>query len=88
MISDDKKERTIKLTDHAKLRAIERGISEDDIKMIINKPVETIYDKYEENFKSYVIVIDKYDNNKTKYIMIIHNDLNLSCKYYYSNGNQ
>ena len=61
------------MTDHAKLRILERGILEDEIQRIIDNPIHTVYDKYEENYKSYGIVDNKYNK---KYIIIVHNSLN------------
>jgi len=63
------------MTDHAKIRALERGISKDDIVRIINDPAETIYDNYEENYKSYGIITDPYNPNRTYYVIIVHNSL-------------
>ena len=63
-----------KLTDHAKIRIIERNISEEDIQMIIDNPINTVYDDYEENYKSYGVVDEKYNNKK--YMIVVHNGLN------------
>ena len=45
----------------------------DEIQRIIDNPIHTVYDKYEENYKSYGIVDNKYNK---KYIIIVHNSLN------------
>jgi len=64
------------ILDHAKIRILERGILEEDVKMVINNPIQTVFDAYEENFKSYGIIEDKYNTNNKKYIVIVHNSLN------------
>lgn len=65
--------KAFKLTDHAKIRIIERNISEEDIQMIIDNPINTVYDEYEENYKSYGVVDEKYNK---KYMIVVHNGLN------------
>jgi hypothetical protein len=74
-LSDDN-DRNIVILDHAKIRILERGILEEEVKMIINNPIQTIFDDYEENYKSYGIIEDKYNANNKKYIVIVHNSLN------------
>lgn len=48
----------------------------DEIQRIIDNPIHTVYDKYEENYKSYGIVDNKYNKYNKKYIIIVHNSLN------------
>ena len=47
----NKEKLTIRMSDHAYRRALERGISDEDIQRIINNPIDTIYDTYEENYE-------------------------------------
>lgn len=75
-MSDDKDSRNIAILDHAKIRILERGILQEDVQTIINNPIQTVYDDYEENCKSYGIIEDKYNKNNKKYIIIVHNSLN------------
>ena len=65
----------IKMTAHARIRALERGIDEIDIERIINSPIETIYDRYEETYKSYGIAVNHY-TGESRYIIIIHTAFN------------
>jgi Domain of unknown function (DUF4258) len=81
-LSDIKKEkRTIHMSDHATFQAIRRNISEEDIERIINSPIETVYDSYEENYKSYGIVEDKYNRNQKLYLLIVHTNLQDHLNY-------
>jgi uncharacterized DUF497 family protein len=65
----------IQMSNHAKERALERGIKEADIEMVINNPIETIYDTRFERYKSYGKAIDPY-TKKPVYLIIIHNAFN------------
>jgi hypothetical protein len=71
-----KNEKKIYLTGHGKSQLFIRGILDQDIKTVINNPIQTVYDEYEENYKSYGIIEDKYNKNNKKYIIIVHNSLN------------
>ena len=75
-MSNDDSDRNILVLDHAKIRILERGILEEDVQKIINNPIQTVYDDYEENYKSYGIIEDKYKENRKRYVIIVHNDLN------------
>jgi hypothetical protein len=73
------KRRIIKLSDHAKGRIISRGVEESDIVRIINMPLETIYDEYEEDYKTYGTAIDPY-TKESFYLIIVHTALNTHVK--------
>jgi uncharacterized DUF497 family protein len=80
MIKDDEEmDRTIKMTAHAKERALHRGVDQTDIERIINSPTETIYDEYEENYKSYGLANDPY-TKEDRYLVIFHTILNKYVK--------
>ena len=49
---------------------------EQDVETVVNNPIQTVYDDYEENYKSYGIIEDKYIDNRKKYLIIVHNGLN------------
>ena len=36
------------ILDHAKIRILGRDILEEDVKMVINNPIQTVFDEYEE----------------------------------------
>jgi uncharacterized DUF497 family protein len=65
----------IRMTTHARTRALERGIDLDDIERIINSPMQTIYAEYEERYKSYGIVTKPY-SKEVRYLIIVHTILN------------
>jgi len=67
--------RKIQIGYHAKIRMLERNISEEDIERIINNPIQTVYDEYEENYKSYGLVYDKYNKDNKLFLLIVHTDL-------------
>jgi uncharacterized DUF497 family protein len=66
--------RIIKLTAHAIERALHRGVDQTDIERIINSPTETIYNEYEENYKSYGLANDPYTKDD-RYLVIFHTTL-------------
>jgi hypothetical protein len=59
------------LTDHVRQRAVDRGIDENEIVRIVKKPVESIYDTANSNYKSYGISTDPY-TKQTRYLMVVH----------------
>ena|SRR5215213_9809329 len=63
------------ITAHAREKTIARGIDAMDIQRIINEPIETIYNEYEETYKSYGEAIDPY-TKKPYYVIMIHTALN------------
>jgi hypothetical protein len=63
------------MTAHAREKIIARGIDAMDIQRIINEPIETIYNEYEETYKSYGRARDPY-TKKPYYVIIIHTTLN------------
>ncbi len=65
----------IKWTKHAKERAMERDIREEDVIFVINNPVETVYDERRENYKSFALVNHPIAN-KTTYLMVVHSKFN------------
>ena len=67
--------RIIKMTAHARDRALHRGINIIDIERIIDSPIETVYAEYEERYKSYGLVTNLY-TKETRYLIIIHTILN------------
>ena len=52
-----------------------RGIREEDILRIVNKPIETILAKYEQRNLSYGRAIDPYTKQEN-YLLIVHRKLN------------
>jgi hypothetical protein len=46
----------IKLTRHARQRALERDISQNDIEFVVNNASDTVYDDERENYKSFALV--------------------------------
>jgi len=74
-LSNPNYRRHISIRGHAKERALARGVDELDIERIINSPLETIYNEYEETYKSYGEAIDPY-TKKPSYLIIIHTILN------------
>jgi hypothetical protein len=71
--------RIIKMTGHARTRALERGIDEIDIEKVIDFPAETVYSSYEENYISYGLVVNQYTKEE-RYLLIIHTILNKYVK--------
>jgi len=67
----------IKLTEHCKTRAFERNITTDNIRRIINNPIETFYDAERENYKSYGLGTNPPFKEQL-YLMIIHSKINTS----------
>jgi|GEM_PF-1501232 len=63
----------IRITKHARSRALERDIRLDMIRDVINNPIETFFDKTRGNYKSVALV--KYPSSKQEtYLMVIHSD--------------
>ncbi|QLH09450.1 DUF4258 domain-containing protein [Candidatus Nitrosotenuis sp. DW1] len=58
-------------TDHARSRAVDRGIDENEIVRIVNNPIEEIFDQKNSNFKCYGQAMDYYIK-QTRYLMIVH----------------
>src|SRR2546423_4349062 len=65
----------IKITAHAKYQVEMRGIREEDILRIVNKPIETFLAKYEQRYLSYGRAIDPYTKQEN-YLLIVHRKLN------------
>lgn len=63
------------MTDHAFDMAVQRGIQQSDIANIINNPMETIYDRHTERYKSYGKSIDPYTKEGV-YVIVIHTAFN------------
>ena len=59
------------MTAHARERALQRGVDQADIERIIKSPIETIYNAYEENYKSYGLANDPYAK-EDRYLVIFH----------------
>ncbi|HKU33696.1 MAG TPA: DUF4258 domain-containing protein [Candidatus Nitrosotalea sp.] len=68
-------ERRIRMSQHASQRASERDITEDQVRAIINKPVETVYDADSDNYKSYGLAIHPFTKNDA-YLMVVHSKFN------------
>jgi hypothetical protein len=66
--------RIINFSDHARQQCLARGISEKDVVSILQAPRETVYDKYEENYKSFGNGTDVY-TRKTQLLLVIHTDI-------------
>ena len=67
----------IKITTHCRQRTQERDIDIKDIEKVINGPLETIYDKERQNYKSF----GKSKNPLIKeqpYLVLIHSKINSS----------
>lgn len=64
-------EARIILTTHARERAVARGIDEEDIIRIARKPIETVFDQQNSNYKSYGLAMDHY-SKQTRYLMLVH----------------
>jgi hypothetical protein len=63
----------IRMTKHARLRALERDIKLDMIRQVINNPKETFFDQARGNYKSVAIV--KHPSSKQEtHLMVIHSD--------------
>jgi hypothetical protein len=71
--------RIIKMTAHARARALERGIDVIDIERIINSPAETVYSRFEENYISYGLVVNPYTREERN-LLIIHTILDKYVK--------
>lgn len=65
----------IKLTRHARQRALERDISYKDIEFVINNAVETVYDVERENYKSFALVNHPF-TKQSSYLMVVHSKFN------------
>lgn len=63
------------MTAHARERALHRGVDQADIERIIKSPTETIYNAYEENYKSYGLANNPY-TKEDRYLVIFHTVLN------------
>lgn len=57
------------------MRLTERDITKDQIEGIINNPIETVYDKDSDNYKSYGIVTHPRTLALT-YLMVVHSKFN------------
>jgi hypothetical protein len=66
--------RIIRFSGHARQQCIARGISEKDVVSILQAPRGTIYDEYEENYKSFGNGTDTY-TKKTQLLLVVHTDL-------------
>ena len=71
--------RIIEMTTHAMQRALERGIEKVDVERVINLPIETIYSKHEQNYKSYGLVNNPYTKEE-RHLIVIHTILNKDVK--------
>lgn len=67
------------MTPHAKQRAEERSVDEQEIRYVINNPIETIYDKNNQTWKSYGKIIDKYKGEE-RILIVVYTKYNLSVK--------
>lgn len=67
------------LTNHCKARAVERYVTTQDISKVINSPIQTIYDKERQNYKSFGKT-EKPPYNEQPYLVVIHNKINTSAK--------
>ena len=67
------------MTVHARARALHRGISEVDIDIVINSPIQTIYSQDEQNYRSYGLVKDPYTKEE-RYLIVVHTILNKYVK--------
>lgn len=67
------------MTGHATQRSLSRGVVIADIEKVINFPEETIYDDYEETYKSYGRIIDPY-TKQSRYLIIVHTGFNKHVK--------
>ncbi len=67
------------MTNHARDRALERGINISDIERIVNDPIETIQDPYHGNYKSFGLV----EGSESCYIKIIHSESDISAQQVY-----
>lgn len=63
------------MTAHAKQQSLVRGVDEGDVERIINDPIETIENKYEETYKSYGKGTEPFARDLS-YLVIIHTSLN------------
>lgn len=63
------------MSQHASQRALERDIAEDQVRAIINKPIETIYDADSDNYKSYGLVTHPFTKNEA-YLEVVHSKFN------------
>ena len=62
---------TIRWTQHARQRALERDVSEDLVKHVINNPKEVVYDSVRDNYKSYALV-QHSRAHQMEYLMVVH----------------
>ncbi len=61
----------IKLTKHAIERYAQRDITKEQIKQVINNPIETIHDNVRKNYKSFAL-IEKPPFIGQPYLLVIH----------------
>lgn len=65
----------ISLSPHAKIRAEERGVSEEDIQQVLDNPIDTIFANDRGRWKSYGKIVDKYSKVE-KYLIVVHTNYN------------
>ena len=70
------------MTPHAKQRAEERAVDEQEIMHVINNPIETIYDENNQTWKSYGKIIGKY-RKEERILIVVHTKYNLGVKNSY-----
>jgi len=61
----------IKLSIHARERAVSRGIDENEIRRIVVNPIEEVFDEENLNYKCYGQAMDHY-TKQTRYLMVVH----------------
>jgi membrane-anchored protein YejM (alkaline phosphatase superfamily) len=66
--------RIIRFSGHARQQCLARGILEKDVVSILQAPMGTVYDEYEENYKSFGNGTDAY-TKKTQLLLVVHTDL-------------
>jgi hypothetical protein len=59
------------MTNHAKQRALARGIKKSDSERVINHPTETIQDAYNGNYKSFG---ETATRTESPYMIIVHTE--------------
>jgi len=75
----DKNNNPVTMTPHAKQRAEERAVDEQEIMHVINNPIETIYDENNQTWKSYGKIIGKY-RKEERILIVVHTKYNLGVK--------
>ena len=67
--------RKIKWTHHGRQRALERDIDERLVELVLNNPLDTVYDQKRGNYKSYALVPYPTTGQHT-YLMVVHSKFN------------